>query len=111
MSIIIEHFAGAFPLWLAPEQVRVLTIGDQFGDYAHDVASKLVAAGLRAELDNTNESIGKKIREAQLQKIPYMLVIGGKEVEANAVAVRSRDGVDMGVMSVDELIAKLGNEG
>lgn len=88
IAILTEHFAGAFPTWLAPVQVKVLPISGNYSDYARNVTDKLVQAGLRAELDDRNEKIGYRIREAQLQKVPYMLVIGEKEVEANNVSVR-----------------------
>ena len=95
IGVITEHFAGAFPTWLAPVQVRVMNITDRSRDYAQGVVEQLQSAGVRAEADFRNEKIGYKIREAQSQKIPYMLVIGEKEAEAGAVAVRSRDGGDL----------------
>jgi threonyl-tRNA synthetase len=105
IALLIEHYAGAFPLWLAPLQVIVLPIADRHADFARTVRERLAAAGLRVELDERQEKIGYKIREAQLQKVPYMLVLGDREVEQNAVAVRSRAGGDQGSRSVDEFIA------
>lgn len=107
IGILTEHFAGAFPLWLAPVQIKVLPISEHQHTYAKEVADKLAAAGFRLELDDRNEKIGYKIREAQLEKIPFMLVLGDKEVESNAVAVRSRSEGDLGTMSLDDLIQKL----
>lgn len=107
IGILTEHFAGAFPLWLAPVQIKVLPISEHQHTYAKKVADKLTAAGFRLELDDRNEKIGYKIREAQLEKIPFMLVLGDKEVESNAVAVRSRSEGDLGTMSLDDLIQKL----
>ena len=90
IGILIEHFAGAFPTWLAPVQVKVLPISDKYMDYANKVLDELNAAGVRAEVDSRAEKIGYKIRETQMQKIPYMLVVGEKEQEADLVSVRSR---------------------
>ncbi|MBE6758179.1 MAG: threonine--tRNA ligase [Ruminococcaceae bacterium] len=106
LALLIEKYAGAFPMWLAPEQVRVMPITDRQGDYAKAVADKLAAAGLRVETDFRNEKIGYKIREAQMQKVPYVLVIGDKEIENNAVAVRARGGVDLGAMAVEDFLAR-----
>ncbi len=107
LALLIEKYAGAFPTWLAPLQVKLLPINDDHAVFARDVAEKLRAYGVRCEVDGRNEKIGYKIREAQLEKVPYMLVIGEKEVEANAVAVRSRKNGDMGVKPVDEFIADI----
>ena len=107
IGILTEHFAGAFPLWLAPVQVKVLPISEHQHAYAKEVADKLTAAGFRLELDDRNEKIGYKIREAQLEKVPFMLILGDKEMESGAVAVRSRSEGDLGTMSLDDLIAKL----
>jgi threonyl-tRNA synthetase len=107
MGILIEHFAGAFPLWLAPEQVRVLTVSEKFTDYAAKVDAELKANGFRSTADLRPEKIGFKIREAQLEKIPYMLVVGDKEQQAGTVAVRERSKGDLGAMAVGELAAKL----
>jgi threonyl-tRNA synthetase len=105
IAILIEHFAGAFPLWLAPVQAIVLPIADRHADYAERVRHQLVAAGLRAEVDGRQEKINYKIREAQLQKIPYMRVIGDREAADNAVAVRSRARGDLGARPVEEFIS------
>jgi len=107
LAYLIELYAGAFPLWLAPEQVRILTITDRADEAAKALKEKLEAVGMRAEVDLRNEKIGFKIREAQVQKIPYMLVLGDKEVADGVVAVRSRKDGDLGVMKQDELVAKL----
>ncbi len=107
IGVITEHFAGAFPVWLSPVQVKVMTITDRSRDWAVEVAKKLDEAGIRVETDLRNEKIGYKIREAQSQKIPYMLVIGDKEAESGAVAVRTRTGGDKGAMSLDEFTAMI----
>ncbi len=101
IGILIEHFAGAFPTWLAPVQVKILPIADAHHDYAKQVEALLKASGIRAEIDLRNEKIGYKIREAQMSKVPYMLVIGGKEAEEGTVSVRSRKEADMGAMTAD----------
>jgi len=105
LGILIEHTGGAFPLWLAPEQARVLSITDRTAAYAGELCGKLRAAGIRAEADVRNEKIGAKIREAQLQKVPYMLVVGNREAESGAVAVRTRRGGDQGVAPLDAFVA------
>ena len=105
LAYMLEHFAGALPLWLSPEQVRVLPISENLADQAKELEAKLTAAGIRVTTDLRSEKIGYKIREAQLEKIPYMLVIGNKEVENGTVSVRSRKQADMGSMPVDEFIA------
>lgn len=107
IGVITEHFAGAFPVWLSPVQVKVLPITDRAAEYADSVAAKLDAAGFRAEVDHRNEKIGKKIREAQLEKVPYMLVVGDKEAESGQVAVRSRSKGDLGAMDYDVFAAQL----
>ncbi len=104
IGILTEHFAGAFPLWLSPVQVKVLTITDRSDEYAQTIMAKLEEAGLRGEADLRNEKIGFKIREAQAEKVPYMLVLGDKEVESGTVAVRKRGGEQMN-MALDEFIA------
>jgi threonyl-tRNA synthetase len=104
IAMLIEHYAGAFPLWLAPVQVAVLPIADRHVDYARATVERLVTAGLRAELDERQEKIGYKIREAQLQKIPYMLVTGDREAAEGTVAVRTRAGGDQGARPLDEFI-------
>jgi threonyl-tRNA synthetase len=104
VALLIEHYAGAFPLWLAPVQAVVLPIADRHAEYARTVAARLEDAGLRVEVDDRQEKIGYKIREAQLQKIPYMLVTGDREVADGAVAVRSRTEGDLGSRTVDAFV-------
>ena len=111
LALLIEKYAGAFPVWLAPVQVKMLAIADRHLDYIYDVKKKLEAAGIiRVEVDDRSEKIGYKIREAQLEKVPYMLVIGDKDIEKNTVSVRSRKDGDIGAMSIDEFIAKITEE-
>ena len=106
-GILVEHYTGAFPVWLAPVQVAVLPITDRQQDYARTVYQKLIDAGFRAEFDDRKEKVNLKIRDAQMQKVPYMLVIGDREAEAGTVAVRHRKHADLGVKPVDEFIAML----
>lgn len=110
IGIIIEHFAGKFPLWLAPVQVKILTVAEAFTGYAEDVAKKLEEAGLRVETDLRNEKIGYKLREARNQRVNYILIIGEREEEANTVTVRSAKIGELGAMKVDELCQKLTRE-
>lgn len=110
IAILTEHYAGAFPLWLAPVQVMIVPISENQAEYAHEVCGKLVSLGIRAEVDDRNEKMGYRIREAQLQKIPYMLVLGEKEKESGNVAVRNRKKGDLGVMSFEQLADKLQRE-
>ena len=105
IGILIEHFAGKFPVWISPLQVKILPITDKQEGYAKEVCAKMRAAGIRVSVDERNEKIGYKIREAQMEKVPYMLVIGEKEAESGQVAVRRRDKGDMGAVAVDEFIA------
>jgi threonyl-tRNA synthetase len=105
IALLIEHFAGAWPLWLAPVQAVVLPISDRHLVYAGAVREQLEAAGLRVELDERQEKIGYKIREAQIQKVPYMLVTGDREAADGAVSVRSRSGGDLGARPVHEFVA------
>jgi threonyl-tRNA synthetase len=109
LSILIEHTAGAFPLWLAPVQIILLPISENQTAYAKKVCDQLLAAhpNLRVEIDDRSESIGKKIREATMQKIPYQLIVGEKEVEAGKVAVRQRDGTDVGQMDLNAFAEKI----
>jgi len=107
MGILIEHFAGAFPLWLAPEQVRVLPISDKFNDYAGRVLAAVQAAGLRAHADQRPEKVGAKIRAAQLDKVPVMLVVGGKEAETGTVSYRDRVDGDLGPLPMAEAVARI----
>ena len=110
MAFLIEETKGAFPLWLSPLQVKILPISDKQNEYGEKVKAKLEEKGIRVELDNRNEKIGYKIREAQLEKIPYMLVVGDKEVESNSVSVRSRENGDIGIQSLDEFMKNLEDE-
>ncbi len=110
IGIITEHFAGAFPTWLSPVQVKLLTVTDRANAYAEDICRALDAAGVRAECDERNEKIGKKIREAQIMKIPYMIVLGDKEVESGKITVRSRSGGDLGEFELDSFIEKIRDE-
>lgn len=110
IGILIEHFAGRFPLWLAPVQVKVLPISDKYMEYAAKVKNILFEKGIRVEIDDRAEKIGYKIREAQLQKVPYMLVLGEKEMNENTIAVRSRNEGDLGAMNLDDFIQKLAEE-
>ncbi|MBR1589808.1 MAG: threonine--tRNA ligase [Acidaminococcaceae bacterium] len=107
IGILIEHYAGSFPVWMAPNQVRVMPITDKQLDYAKEVNDKLFALGYRTQLDDRSEKIGKKIREAQVQKVPFMLIVGEKEVESRTVAVRQRHGGDLGAMKLDDFIARM----
>jgi threonyl-tRNA synthetase len=110
IAILIEHYTGAFPLWLAPVQAIVLPIADRHLPYAAAVREQLRQAGLRATLDERQEKIGYKIREAQLQKVPYMLVVGDREVETSTVSVRERSGGDKGASAVDAFVAAARDE-
>ena len=110
IGILIEHFEGKFPLWLSPEQLVVLNITDRQGEYARDIASTLKKRGFRASVDLRNEKIGFKIREHTLQRVPYQLVVGDKELETNTVSVRTLSGEDLGSMALDELIGRLTEE-
>lgn len=107
LALLIEKYAGAFPTWLAPIQVKVMNITDRTDDVCKEIMQKFIDAGIRCEYDNRNEKIGYKIREAQLEKIPYMLVVGDREAAEGKVAVRSRKEGDLGTMTVDEFMAKL----
>ena len=110
IGVITEHFAGAFPAWLAPVQVKVLPVTDRAAEYAHEIARKLDADGFRAEVDERSEKIGKKIREATLEKVPYMLVVGDRDIEAQTVSPRHRTGKDLGAMSYADFAARLHDE-
>jgi threonyl-tRNA synthetase len=110
IGILIEHYAGEFPLWLAPVQARVLPLADRHAHYARGVAAALGEAGLRAELDDRTESVGRKIREAELRKIPYMLVVGDREEEQRAVALRRHREGDLGTLPLDEVVQRLTRE-
>ena len=106
IGVITEHFAGAFPLWLTPVQVKVLPVTDRAHEYAKGLTQKLVDAGIRAEDDCRSEKLGYKIREAQMQKIPYMLVVGDRDMENGTVSVRTRKGEDLGAMTMDAFLSK-----
>jgi threonyl-tRNA synthetase len=110
IGVITEHFAGAFPTWLAPVQARVLPISEKFGDYARTVHERLRAAKIRSELDDRNEKLGYRVRDAQMRKVPYMLVVGAREAEAGTVSLRPRTGEDRGAVPLDRVVADLGSE-
>ncbi len=110
IGVITEHFAGAFPAWLAPVQVKVLPVTDRAGEYAGEISQKLDSQGFRAEVDGRSEKIGKKIREATLEKIPFMLVVGDRDMENGTVSVRRRSGEDLGAMSLEQFAALLEDE-
>ncbi|CAK7014331.1 MAG: Threonine--tRNA ligase 2 [Peptostreptococcus russellii] len=107
IGILIENYAGKFPVWLAPCQVKVISVSDKYNDYANEVMAKLFDQGIRVELDSRTEKVGFKIREAQLEKIPYMIVVGEKESSEKNIAVRSRDEGELGSMQIDEFISKI----
>ncbi len=110
IGILIEHYAGALPLWLSPLQAVVLNITDRQAGWAREVARTLTDKGFRADLDLRNEKIGFKIREHTLQRVPYLLVVGDREVETRTLSVRNRQGQDLGTLSLDEVIVRLGEE-
>ena len=110
IGILIEHYAGKYPLWLAPMQIKILPIAERFYAYAKEVCQKLTDAGMRCEVDERAEKIGFKIREAQLDKVPYMVIIGQKELDAREVSIRSRDAGDMGSMSINQFVDELKKE-
>ena len=110
LAYMIEHFAGALPLWIAPEQIRFIPIADRHLPYVNEIAAKLEAAGLRCTIDDRAEKMGYKIRQAQLEKIPYMIIAGDSEAESKTVSVRSRRDGDLGSMSSDALLGRLLDE-
>ena len=110
MCFLIEETKGAFPLWLSPTQVKILPITDAQHDYAKTIEEKLHKIGVRVVLDDRNEKVGYKIREAQLEKVPYMLVVGAKEAEQNTVSIRSRENAENETMNVDEFVARIKEE-
>ncbi len=110
LALLIEKYAGAFPFWICPVQIKVMSLTERTADYANEIVEQLKKSGLRAEVDNRNEKIGYKIREAQLEKVPYMFIVGDKEKEENKVSVRSRKDGDLGVMDIEEIINKLVEE-
>ena len=107
LALLIEKFAGAFPTWLAPVQAKVMNLTDRTDDACRELMDKLQNAGLRVEYDNRNEKIGYKIREAQLEKVPYMLIIGDREAAEGKISVRSRKEGDLGTMTADEFLSKV----
>ena len=107
IGILIEHYAGKFPVWLAPVQVKVIPVSEKSMEYASGVYEKLKAAGIRVELDHKDEKVGYKIRQAQLEKVPYMLVLGEKEAAEGAITVRSRDKGDLGRAQLDDFIQEI----
>ena len=107
LAYMLEHFAGVLPLWLAPEQVRILPIGEDHNAYAHQIADTLINAGMRVTVEDKDENIGTKIKNARFDRIPYMLIIGDKELAENGVTVRSRKEGELGLLPKDEIIAKL----
>jgi threonyl-tRNA synthetase len=109
-GVLIEHYGGAFPLWLAPLQAAVLPISEKFNEYARKVRDRLKAAGIRVEVDESSAKVGAKVREATVNKIPYLLVVGGREAEAEAVAVRTREGKDLGTLPLSEVLTKLSDQ-
>ncbi|MBQ3073765.1 MAG: threonine--tRNA ligase, partial [Ruminococcus sp.] len=106
LALLIEKYAGAFPMWLAPVQVKILPIADRHHDYAYDVKKALEAKGMRVEVDDRSEKVGYKIREAQLEKVPYMVILGDKDIENNTVSIRARKAGDLGAMSLDAFIER-----
>ena len=104
VAILIEHTAGIFPLWLTPNQIMIISVGEKHEKYAKKVSSLLEKAEIRATLDNRNETVGKKIRESELNKTPYMGIVGDKEVKNNSISIRALGGDEIGEMYIDELI-------
>ena len=115
LGVLTEHYGGAFPLWLAPVQAVLIPISDQHLEYAQSVKAQLKARGFRVEVDGRSERMNLKIRQAQLQKVPYMLVVGNAELEQSTVSVRQRDGTNLGPISLDSLVqrfvAEIGSSG
>jgi threonyl-tRNA synthetase len=110
VAILIEHCAGQFPLWLTPEQVRILPVSEKFNEYARTVSKKLNSYDIRALVDERNEKVGKKIREAELEKVPYMLVVGDEEMQAGTVSARKKGEGDVGTLSIDDFSSRLNAE-
>ncbi|MFZ2167878.1 MAG: threonine--tRNA ligase [Minisyncoccia bacterium] len=110
MGVLIEHYAGAFPTWLSPVQVKILPVSEKHNAYAHEVADALTSVGLRADIDDTNESLGKKIRASKMEKIPYVLVVGDAEIAAKTVSVESRDAGKLDAMTVTDFVARVTEE-
>src|ERR1700751_1155911 len=110
IGILIEHYAGELPLWLAPLQALLLPVSHRFNDYAAEVAAELSAADVRVEVDDRSESVGRKIREAELRKVPYMLIVGEREAEQGTVSVRRHHGGDEGAATIAEIAERLARE-
>ena len=110
IGLIIEHYAGAFPMWLAPVQCVVMTISERFLNYGAEIHQALISKGIRSEFNNQDDKIGAKVRQARLEKVPYMLVVGEREQTNRTVAVRSRDDGDLGEIGLSSLIEKLASE-
>jgi len=109
-GVLLEHYAGNLPVWLAPVQAIVLPVSDKFLDYADQVGSELDGKGIRVEVDNQDAKLGHKIREAEVQKVPYMLIVGNQEVESRTLSVRKHGEGDLGKMSIEDLAARLRQE-
>ena len=110
IGILTEHFQGAFPLWLAPTQIKLLTITEEVDDYTQKLNEKLLTEGIRTEVDLRNEKLGAKVRDATLQKVPYLGIIGAKEMEDDSISLRLRDGKDLGKIKLPDLIKRLKQE-
>ena len=110
IAVLTEHCAGEFPLWLNPEQVIILTISERFNDYAEDVSRKLNNCDIRASVDVRNEKVGRKIRDAEMRKVPYMLIVGENEAETGTVSARKHKEGDKGTMSAEDFISLINNE-
>jgi threonyl-tRNA synthetase len=109
-GVLIEHYAGAFPLWLAPVQVKIMPITDRQHGYANDVARTLIEAGFRVETDPRNEKIGLKIREAEMAKVPYMVILGAREAQSRKLSVRKRSGDNLGELDITAFVDRLNGE-
>jgi threonyl-tRNA synthetase len=110
VAILIEHCAGQFPLWLTPEQVKILPVSEKFNDYAQSVAKELISYDIRALVDERNEKVGKKIRDAELEKVPYMLVVGEEEQSSNSVSARKKGEGDIGKLTLTEFANRVNSE-
>jgi threonyl-tRNA synthetase len=109
-AVLLEHYAGAFPLWLSPEQIRFVPVADRHVEHCQELAARARAAGLRSQVDDTKESVGKKIRAAQLMKSPYTLVVGDRDIEAGTYTVRDREGKEVGGLVFEDVLAALVKE-
>jgi threonyl-tRNA synthetase len=110
IGILVEHYAGKLPLWLAPVQVKILTVAERFEDYAHKVKGEYCSSGIRAEVDTRSETLNRKVREAQLEKIPYILVVGEKESAGSTVTVRTRDNEVIGARNYQDFMKQITKE-